>query len=159
MPTSVPGNRTAAAVGRAPARFAGFTLIELLVVVAIIAIASAGVMFALRDGEAQALDREARRLSALFESARAQSRAAGVAVVWQAQAGGFRFQGLPQGALPDRWLDDGTLVLEGSPVVLGPEPVIGPQAVVIGSSRTPGRTLRIVTDGVRPFAIEGQDGS
>ena len=37
----------------------GFTLIELLVVVAIIAIGSAGVSFALRDSAATQLEREA----------------------------------------------------------------------------------------------------
>ena len=51
----------------------GFTLLELLVVVAIIAMASAGVGFALRDTSQVALARDAERLAALLESARARS--------------------------------------------------------------------------------------
>ncbi len=70
--------------------------------------------------------------------------------------GGFRFEGLPEGTLPEHWLDNGTVVQDGTRVVLGPEPIIGRQAVVIGSSATPQRTLRIATDGVRPFAIQEQ---
>ncbi|MDO9165761.1 MAG: prepilin-type N-terminal cleavage/methylation domain-containing protein, partial [Rhodoferax sp.] len=52
---------------------AGFTLLELLVVVAIMAMASAGVGFAMRDSSQVQLDREAQRLAALLESARARS--------------------------------------------------------------------------------------
>jgi general secretion pathway protein H len=128
-------------------------LIELLVVVAIIAIASAGVSFALRDSAATQLDREAQRLSALFESARAQSRTSGVPVVWHSVQGGFRFDGLPAGTLPENWLSPETYVEGGAAVVLGPEPVIGRQSVVLGSSTSPQRSLRIATDGLRPFAV------
>jgi general secretion pathway protein H len=56
----------------------GFTLLELMVVVAIVALATAGVSLALRDSDATQLEREALRLSALLESARAQSRTSGV---------------------------------------------------------------------------------
>ena len=59
----------------------GFTLLELLVVVSIIAIATAGVAFSLRDSAQTQTEREAQRLAALLESARAQSRTLGVAVV------------------------------------------------------------------------------
>ena len=55
----------------------GFTLLELMVVIAVIAIGSAVASLALRDRGASALAREADRLAALLESARAQSRAAG----------------------------------------------------------------------------------
>jgi general secretion pathway protein H len=155
MPTSAPGNRHRLTRGpRAPSRRRGFTLIELLVVLAIIAIATAGVGLAMRDGSATRLDREARRLSALFESARAQSRMTGVAVVWHAVQGGFRFEGVPEGTLPAGWLHEGTMVHSAGRIVLGPEPIIGPQAVVLGSTEAPQRTLRIATDGVRPFTIE-----
>ncbi|MEY4537453.1 MAG: type secretion system protein GspH, partial [Pseudomonadota bacterium] len=72
----------------------GFTLMELMVVVAIIAIASTGVMFAIPDAAATALERDAQRLAALLDSARAQSRASGLAVVWRATPYGFKFEGL-----------------------------------------------------------------
>jgi general secretion pathway protein H len=156
MRTSAPGNRARHLASRAPCarvRAAGFTLIELLVVVAIIAIASAGVSFALRDSAATQLDREAQRLSALFESARAQSRTSGVPVVWHPVQGGFRFDGLPAGTLPENWLSPETYAEDGAAVVLGPEPVIGRQSVVLASSTTPRRSLRIATDGLRPFAV------
>src|SRR3954463_2541388 len=101
------------AAGNSRTRTRAFTLIELLVVVAIIAIASAGVSFALRDSQATQLDREAQRLAALLESARAQSRSSGVAVRWYPVAGGFRFDGVPANSLPDRWLSETTQVRGG----------------------------------------------
>lgn len=156
MRTSAPGSKAGCRTLAGTARAAGFTLIELLVVVAIIAAATAGVSLAFRDNSGVQLEREARRLSALFESARAQSRSSGRPVVWHAAQGGFRFEGLPEGTLPDRWLDNGTVVQDGTRVVLGPEPIIGRQEVVIASSASPQRTLRIATDGVRPFAIREQ---
>ena len=154
MRTSAPGSsgrRTRIRTARL--RPAGFTLIELLVVVAIIAIASAGVSFAMRDSAASQLDREADRLSALFESARAQSRTTGVPVIWHPVQGGFRFEGLPEGMLPERWLNDATYVENGAAVVLGPEPIIRRQAVVLASTNVPQRSLRIATDGLRPFTV------
>ncbi|HZY19708.1 MAG TPA: prepilin-type N-terminal cleavage/methylation domain-containing protein [Ramlibacter sp.] len=154
MRTSAPGSDAPGRrVTALPRPHGGFTLIELLVVVAIIAIASAGISFALRDSGANQLDREAQRLSALFESARAQSRSSGVPVVWHVVEGGFRFEGLPPGTLPDRWLSDGTTVQGTGQVVLGPEPVIGPQAVLLVSANAPQRALRIATDGLRPFVV------
>ena len=134
-------------------RAPGFTLVEVLVVVAIIAIATAGVSFALRDSQATQLEREGLRLAALFESARAQSRASGVAMRWRAVDGGFRFEGAQPGTLPDQWLSPATQVNGNAQVVLGPEPIIGPQEIVIGSSAAPGRQLRIATDGLRPFHV------
>jgi general secretion pathway protein H len=135
----------------------GFTLLELLVVIAIIAIATAGVSFALRDSQATQLDREAQRLAALFESARAQSRSSGVPVRWHTTAEGFRFEGVPANALPGRWLSDTTEVRGTATLQLGPEPIIGRQEVVIGSSAAPDRSLRIATDGLRPFAVVAAD--
>jgi general secretion pathway protein H len=38
-------------------------------------------------------------------------------------------------------------------LVLGPEPIIGRQDVVISSSNAPGHSLRIATDGLRPFKV------
>ncbi|MDB5881772.1 MAG: gspH [Ramlibacter sp.] len=140
-------------------RTRGFTLLELLVVVAIIAIASAGVSFALRDSQATQLEREAQRLAALLESARAQSRSSGVPVRWYPVAGGFRFDGVPANALPDHWLSESTQVRGAAALQLGPEPIIGRQAVVLESTTAPGRGLRIATDGLRPFAVTNESPS
>ena len=150
MPTSAPGSRTCAPLQRT----AGFTLIELMVVVAIIAIAAAGVSFAVRDSAGAPLDRDAQRLAALLESARARSRLSGLPVRWVAQAeGGFRFEGLPRDALPQGWLDAHTQVVGRGVLVLGPEPVIPPQAVVLVDGEHPDHVLRIATDGLRPFTV------
>jgi general secretion pathway protein H len=138
----------------APLRTRGFTLLELLVVVAIMALATAGVGLALRDSGQTLLEREAQRLAALLEAGRAQSRASGLPVRWQAVAGGFRFDGLPQGQLPTQWLNAGTQVRGPSALVLGPEPLIGPQQVLLAHADHPERALRVATDGLRPFAVE-----
>ena len=137
----------------------GFTLIELLVVLLIVAVASGAATLALRDGEASALAREGDRLTALLESARAQSRAAGVPVVWRATPGGFAWQGLPPGAaaLPTQWLSAGTHAVGNAALLLGPDPIIDAQAVVLARSAAGSDgtvpTLQIATDGLRPFAV------
>ena len=145
------------AAGSDPQR--GFTLIELLVVIAIIAIAIADATMALRDSPTTQLEREAQRLAALLESARAQSRASGVPVRWTAAPGGFRFDGAQPGTLPEQWLSPATHVNGNATLVLGPEPIIGKQEVVIASTDTPGRELHIVTDGLRPFRVTTDAGS
>ncbi|WP_422843952.1 prepilin-type N-terminal cleavage/methylation domain-containing protein [Acidovorax sp. M2(2025)] len=152
------GRRPAVGERRATAQV-GFTLLELLVVISIIALATAGVGLALRDSGQTLVEREAARLAALLESARAQARAGGLPVRWRAEAGGFRFEGLPpsaQAALPHQWLDAGTVVRAPAMLVLGPEPLIGPQQVLISHQSYPERTLRVATDGVRPFTVEPQ---
>ena len=118
-PTSAPGSnlvfsgaRAKASLGRLNGRVdAGFTLVELLVVVALIAITSATISLALRDPAELQLQREAQRLAALLETARAESRASGLSVHWipKGLKGGddFRFEGLPKTIkLPTRWLGE-----------------------------------------------------
>ena len=155
MPTSAAGSNFGRHAGQA-----GFTLIELLVVMAIMAIAIAGVSFSLRDGGQATLDREAERLAALFESARAQSRTNGVPVRWRVTPQGFVFDGLEEGTLPTMWLADGMRATpanaNGVPIAalqLGPEPIIAAQQVLLTTAGPPARTLRIATDGLHPFAV------
>lgn len=134
----------------------GFTLIELMVVIAIIALGSSVVSLALPDAEARALARDAERLAALLESARAQSRAIGVPVVWHPTRDGFAFEGLPPSPspLPRHWLDARTVAGSSAPIWLGPDPVLAPQAVELRRTGSTLAPLRIATDGLRPFAVE-----
>lgn len=67
----------------------GLTLLELLVVLAIIGFSLAGVSLSLRDSNQTQLEREAQRLVAVLEAARAQSRTSGMALIWQPTAEGF----------------------------------------------------------------------
>ena len=132
----------------------GFTLLELLLVVAIIAIASAGVSFALRDSGQTQLEREALRLAALLESARARSLTSGVAVRWRTTDGGFVFDGVPEGNLPQRWLSPDVGTAGPASLFLGPDPIIGPQAIRLVSLSQSGNALSVGTDGVRPFTVQ-----
>lgn len=164
MPISAAGSKPAKqGQGRVRHLAGGFTLLELLVVIAIIAMATAGVGLALRDSGQTTLDREAERLSALLESARAQSRANGVAVRWRPTPqgpGNFTFDGLPPDALPSGWLADGIvaqpLASDGTAAValqLGPDPIIAAQQVLLTLEGPPALSVRIGTDGLRPFTV------
>ena len=181
MPTSAAGNKSnlqpaanSALLSQAPVRAKqraiacvasagsgaslGFTLIELLVVIALIAIGTAAVSFSLRDSAATVLERDAERLAALLESARARSRASGMPVKWhpvasdpQQAAGGFVFEGLPPQSLPNQWLSPLTQADTSAWVVLGPDPIIGPQSIRL---HTKDLQLWVRTDGLQPFKVK-----
>ena len=141
-------------------RFSGFTLLELLLVVTVIAIASAGVSLAFRDAGQAKLETEAQRLIAILESARAQSRASGIAVKWRPTADGFVLEGLPvnpKNPPTQKWQESDIVVSSDKPLLLGPEPLIPPQSVLIWLSSQPLYSLRVGTDGVRPFAVQNTD--
>lgn len=154
MPTSAAGSKRRIALPP------GFTLLELLVVVALIAVATAGVSLALRDSADSALQRDAERLAALLETGRAQARASGLPVVWRTQVNppnavqSFVFEGLPPPGLPQNWLTPSTRAAPESAITLGPEPLIEPQAVAVSSTLAPGKSLWVVTDGLRPFKVQ-----
>jgi general secretion pathway protein H len=142
-------------------RALGFTLLELLVVLAVVAFASAGVGFAMRDDVTTRLEREALRLGALLEAARAQAQVSGVPVRWRITAQGFRFE--PEIAStaqepPRQWLDPDTRaqVTQGKEgvLLLGPDAIIEPQAVALYAHSASQQRLLLATDGVRPFAVQ-----
>ena len=149
----------------------GFTLLELLVVMAIVAIASAGVVLTLRDSSATDLERDAQRLAAVLESGRAQSRMQGTPVTWRAVPGGFALDGLNPPLPPQTWLSADTTVgavlrppasgalnnttntNTADRLTLGPEPILEAQAVVLAVRSKPTIRLQLATDGLRPFAL------
>ena len=159
----------------APLRAAGFTLIELLVVLAIVAIGVSVVSLALRDSTRDRLEREAQRLAALLEMARAESRATAWPVAWvpvrdsvDATVQRFRFVGLSQastgssgGLGSDRFLE-ATLQLqilvaggEAPALRLGPEAILPPQRVVLGLD---GQRIEVASDGIEAFAVRNVAG-
>lgn len=147
--------RTSAA-GSSPARRPrGFTLLELMVVVTIVALASTGVMLALRSNPATGLEREATRLASLLDTARARSRLTGLPVHWVPRAGGFEFAGLAPGTLPDHWLSAGTRATDPDPVYLGPEPIIGAHSIRLVNDEAD-VSVTLATDGLRPFIVQAR---
>ncbi len=128
-------------------------------VLAIIAVSTAGVALAMRDKTQNQFEQEAQRLIAKLESARVQSRAQGVPLVWRTTASGFVIQtplvGSDFVAQSDDWLS-GDISADMQAITLGPEPIIRP--VTITLSKSSGQTsgakpmdLRIGTDGLQPF--------
>jgi general secretion pathway protein H len=137
----------------------GLTLLELLVVLAIIGFAMTGVSLSLRDSSQTQLEREAQRLVAILEAARAQSRTSGTALVWQPTTDGFAIRPEPLGRT-DTWLAPGTQARVSNNlnlVVLGPEPILLPVQITLQEpakrNEPTANTLRIGTDGVRPFEV------
>lgn len=129
--------------------------------VALIAITSATISLALRDPTELQLQREAQRLAALLETARAESRASGLAVRWIPKGvktdEDFQFAGLPRTLqLPSRWLGEPVAVqIENATaanpgLILGPEPVIPAQRLrlQLGNQR-----VVLGTDGLAAFDI------
>lgn len=141
---------------RLPARSRGFTLLELMVVITIMALATAGVALSMRDSASTTLEREAQRLGALLESARAQSRMGASPIRWRTTETGFVFEGAAASSLPTQWLSP-DVETDSKPIVLGPEPIIGPQSIQLRSVSNPAQRLTLATDGVRPFAVRDAD--
>jgi general secretion pathway protein H len=138
----------------------GLTLLELLVVMAIIGLAMVGVSLSLRDSTEAQLAREAQRLVAILEAARAQSRTSGMALIWHPTPEGFAIRPEPMGRT-DTWLAKGTQATVNTAstnhVVLGPEPILAPVRITLQAPATPtGQAppaLMIGTDGLQPFQV------
>jgi general secretion pathway protein H len=170
MPTSDPGSNPLPYNQLRAAR--GFTLLELMVVVALIAITTAVVAFAVPDPSSTRLEREAARLVAILESARVQARSGAMTVYWIPSPSGkgdgdYQFMGLPEAFMPSlKWdapdvkaevVNGGGGIGREKSIVLGPEPVIGAQSVIL---RLEDRQIIIGTDGLSPFAvITGEPGN
>ncbi len=139
----------------------GFTLLELLVVLFIVALLSGGAIWSISQQNQHAPLREAQRLVALLEEARARSHGNGRPVLWRAVPGGFEFPGLAaqtaageETTLQYRWLhEDATAIVLQNPsttLLLGPEPVLPPQRLRL---RINGQTVDVGTDGAQAFAV------
>jgi len=156
----------------------GLTLLELLVVLAIIGMAMAGVSLSLRDSNQTQIEREAQRLVAVLEAARAQSRTSGIALIWQATPEGFVIRPAvapnpahnnPIATRTETWLAADTQAVVSTTkasannatpanvVVLGPEPILAAARITLSAgsvnSSMPSSSLSIGTDGLQPFRV------
>ena len=154
----------------------GLTLLELLVVLAIIGLVMAGVSLSVRDSRQTQLEREAQRLVAVLEAARAQSRTSGVALIWQTTPEGFVIQPAassnatgPMAARKDTWLTAGTQAsvttalasnnntAPTNAVVLGPEPILAAARIRLriatANNAQAAPALTLGTDGLQPFRV------
>ena len=153
----------------------GLTLLELLVVLAIIGFAVAGVSLSLRDSSQTQIEREAQRLVAVLEAARAQSRTSGITLIWQTTPEGFVIRpafgnaNSPIAARTESWLTTGTQATVNTTtpssnnstlanlVVLGPEPILTPARITLSvttvTSSKPAPSLIIGTEGLKPFQV------
>ena len=131
----------------------GFTLMEVLVVLAIVALGTGALVWALRDSASQQLDEEAQRLSALLEAGRAQSRTSGMALRWRSSDTGFVIETQPRGLAPAQthaWLYPQTRA-SVSALWLGPEPILPPQSLVLTQGDGSRGSVRVASDGLRAF--------
>lgn len=168
MPISAPGSKRSA-YRPLPMRRRGFTLLELLLVLVIVGISAGLAVLALRDNDATVLEREAVRLAALLEMARAESRVAGTPVRWvpgsapefvgqavaqgNGAAKGFHFPGLGStNPLPERWLDERVTAQVPPPgwLTLGPDAILPRQSVLL---RLADQQIEISSDGLGPFNV------
>jgi type II secretion system protein H len=72
-------------------RGAGFTLIESLAVVFIVALAASLLVISAAPGDGARVEKEARRLAALLETACAEARVSGRTIAWAPDAAGYAF--------------------------------------------------------------------
>jgi general secretion pathway protein H len=141
-----------------PSPQTGFTLVELLMVLALIATCTTLLTLSLPEADHTRLQRDAQRLAAQLDAARAQSRASGQALWWQPTANGYRFlrqtrmDSPPRTTTQNPWLDPEVRMTQGpESMLLGPEPVI--QAYQLELTRGNQR-LRLASDGVGPFGVQ-----
>jgi general secretion pathway protein H len=133
----------------------------------------AGVSLSLRDSSQTQLEREAQRLIAVLEAARAQSRTSGIALIWQATPEGFVIRPAiapnPIAARTETWLTAGTQAVVSTVnvstnnvaptnlVVLGPEPILAPARITLSvaaaNNAKAAPALTLGTDGLRPFQV------
>lgn len=148
-------------------RQAGLTLVELLVVLAIVALATAGTLWSMRQNPQRQLQQEAQRLSALLEAARAQAVLQGQVSTWSLdEQGRFVWRGPVPDDMPTRWEMDPAPRVQwpqgARELVLGPEPMIPASRITLELWRD-GQTVATVvvgTDGLSPISpLDNAEGS